>query len=208
MKKFLSILLISVMVVSLSACTSPQSEEPDTTPTEDQADNSSKDDDLAVPEDNDVEAPNTDVDEEIEEEEKEKEVNLYFSNNEYIETGNESLEKLKLEKRTIDYENMILEEAVVRELLKGPEDKVNLSSSIPENVSILEIKVVDDTAYVDFSSENLSGSSMQESFTISQIVESLLDLNTVKKVQFLIDGEKANSLMGHVEIDKPFPLDE
>lgn len=208
MKKFLSILLISVMVVCLSACTSPQNEETDTPPAEDQADNS-KDDDLAVPEDNednDVEAPNTDVDEEIEEDEKE--VNLYFSNNKYIETGNESLEKLKLEKRTIDYENMILEEAVVRELLKGPEDKVNLSSSIPENVSILEVKVVDDTAYVDFSSENLSGSSMQESFTISQIVESLLDLNTVKKVQFLIDGKKANSLMGHVEIDKPFPLDE
>ena len=58
------------------------------------------------------------------------------------------------------------------------------------------------------SSENLIASSTQESFTITQIVESLLDLKTVEKIKFLIAGEKANSLIDHIEIDKPFPLDK
>ncbi|OLS03647.1 GerMN domain-containing protein [Tissierella creatinophila] len=200
MKKFLSIFLILLMVISLSACASTQNEKPgesDTPPVDD----SNKDNDDADIED--------DKDKEDEEEaKKEKEVDLYFANQKYVETGDESLEKLKSEKRTVNYEDTTLEEAVVREVLKGPEDKENLTSPIPDNINLLEVKVMDDTAYVDFSSENLTGGSMQESFTINQIVESLLGLDTVKKVQFLVDGKEADSLMGHVSIDKPFTFSE
>ena len=139
---------------------------------------------------------------------KEKEVNLYFANNKYIETGDESLEALKIEKRTITFENMLLEKAVVEELVKGPENKDNISSSMLSNIKILDVTVKGDTVYVDFSSDNPSGGSTQESFIIKQLVETLLHLDTVEKVQLLIDGEIAESLMGHLSIDKPFLLNE
>ena len=45
---------------------------------------------------------------------------------------------------------------------------------------------------------------MQESFTISQIVNSLVELDSVERVQFLIDGQKGETLMGHFEISEPF----
>lgn len=200
MKKFLSVFLILIIVISLSACVAPQNDklgEPDTPPIEDLTD------------DNDDEYIEDDKDNDNEEEaKKEKEVNLYFANQKYVETGDESLEKLKSEKRTVNYEDITLEETVVREVLKGPEDKENLTSPIPSTVKLLEVKIMNDTAYVDFSSEGLTGGSMQESFTINQIIESLLDLDTVKKVQFLVDGKEADSLMGHISIDKPFPLNE
>ena len=48
------------------------------------------------------------------------------------------------------------------------------------------------------------GGSLQESFTISQIVKSLTELSSVNRVQFLIDGKKEESLMGHFDISKPF----
>ena len=45
---------------------------------------------------------------------------------------------------------------------------------------------------------------MQEDFTIAQIVNTLLELDHIDKVQFLIDGKKAETLMGHISITEPF----
>lgn len=203
MRKILSIFLILTMILSLSACTPKQdgeSDEPDTPPVNDQDidDNNEADDE----DDKDIE--NDSNSESSEEAEKEKEVELYFANTEYINTGDESLEKLKTEKRIIKYDGMSLEEAIVRELLKGPVDKENLSSPINDTVNLLEVKVTDGTAYVDFASEGLTGGSIQEVFIINQIIKSLINLDTVNRIQFLVDGKKAESLMGHVSIDRPF----
>lgn len=131
------------------------------------------------------------------------EVTLYFANKKYAETGDESYKKLLTENRTIEYGNIPLEEAVVKELIKGPESD-ELSSPIPSNINLLGVEVADGTCYVNFSQEGLYGGSMQEDFTISQIVNSLLELDSVDRVQFLIDGEKAESLMGHFSISEPF----
>lgn len=132
-----------------------------------------------------------------------KEVVLYFANKEYIETGNEDLEKLIPEKRVIEYGDISLEEAIVEELIKGPEGE-NLSSPIPSTAQLLSVELSEDTVYVNFAGEGMYGGSLQESFTINQIVASLLELDGVHKVQFLIDGEKTDSLMGHLEIEEPF----
>ena len=75
--------------------------------------------------------------------------------------------------------------------MKGPEND-DLSTLIPTNVKLLGVEVSDNTAFVNFAQEGLHGGSMQEIFTIDQIVGSLLELDNVKKVQFLIDGEKQN----------------
>ncbi|MCG4586451.1 GerMN domain-containing protein, partial [Anaerosalibacter bizertensis] len=127
---------------------------------------------------------------------------LYFVNKKYIETGDESLEKLIPEKRVVKYDEMPIEEAIVRELMKGTEDD-SISTVIPSGVELIDVKVSDKTAFVNFKQEGLNGGSLEERFTLDQIIKSLIELESVDKVQFLIDGQKAETLMGHLDISEP-----
>lgn len=135
--------------------------------------------------------------------EKQQEITLYFANKSYVQTGDEKLEKVLPEKRTITLNDVPLEEAVVRELLAGTKQE-ELQSGIPESVRLLDVKVAEGTAYVNFAQEGLAGGSLQESLTIAQITRSLRGLEGIKNVQFLIDGKKAESLMGHIDTTNPF----
>lgn len=130
------------------------------------------------------------------------EVTLYFANKEYIQTGNEKLEKVLPEKRTITIGKMSKEEAVLKELFKGPTDS-KLSNAIPSGVTLNNVQVVEKIAYVDFSRQNLNGGSLEESLIIKQIVKTLTWLDSVDKVQFLVNGKNAESLMGHIDITNP-----
>ncbi len=185
MKKIMMLLMIMVLSIGLVACKTeaPIDSEPDPV----------------------VEEP---VDEPVVEEEptipnESKEVTLYFANEEYIQTGNESLEKMIPEKRTIDIKDISIEEAVIKELMNGPKSD-GVRTVIPATATILGVEVTDGTAFVDFAREGLNGGSLEETYTINQIVASLIELDTVDRVQFLIDGEIGDSLMGHYSIDKPF----
>lgn len=207
MKKLLIIFLSIILVFTLSACRSTINKAEDNNIEE-------KENDIAGLKTETVEDEMNEEGEEIEEEPEnevveptpetnEKEVTLYFVNKEYIETGNESLEKLIGEKRVIKYDGISLEEAIVQELIEGTEDP-KLATVIPSNVQLINVEVADKTAFVNFAQEGLFGGSMQETFTLSQIIKSLTELDTVDKVQFLIDGKKADSLMGHYDISQPF----
>lgn len=134
---------------------------------------------------------------------EEKEITLYFANKNYIQTGDENLEKVIAEKRVIQYGNTSLEEVVVRELMLGPQNN-ELLTEIPSGIKLLGVEVSGGTAFVNFAQEGLHGGSLQESLTISQIVKSLTELENVDRVQFLIDGKKAETLMGHMSIFEPF----
>ncbi len=188
MKKHISILLLLLILLTLGACS--KKDLGDTPPVvENPTENDQIDQDEVVD-------PNP--------EKETKEVNLYFANGEYIETGDESLEKLIVEKRMVEYGDVTLEEKIVRELMKGPENTEKASTVIPSSIKLLGVEVADGTAYVNFAQEGLYGGSMEESFTINQIVSSLLDLDSVDRVQFLIDGKKAETLMGHYSIEEAF----
>lgn len=192
MKKYIVLLLATVLAISIIGCAKK-----DTTPNEDVdiVDEGNEDNQNEENGENEVidPSPNT----------EKAEVTLYFANKDYVETGDESYEKLLPEVRTIEYGNIPLEEAIVRELIKGPESS-ELTTCIPSNVTLLGVETADGTCYVNFSQEGLYGGSLQEDFTISQIVNSLLELDNVDRVQFLIDGEKVESLMGHFTISDPF----
>lgn len=189
MKKIIALFLLFLMVFSLAACSKSNTPSDDNDVVdEDPQDTIEEDDDEIV-----EPTPSTDK----------VEVTLYFANKEYVETGDESLEKLIPEKRTVEYGDISLEERIVKELMKGPaSDK--LSTVIPSSVKLLGVEVADGTAFVNFAGEGLYGGSMQEDFTIEQIVNSLIELEAVERVQFLIDGQKAETLMGHIEISEPF----
>ena len=132
-----------------------------------------------------------------------REVTLYFANNAYIVTGDESLEKLIAEQRVIEETTDGIGMNIFEALKKGSENP-DLATVINERIQVREVKFVDETAYVDFDKEGLNGSSLEEHFTIAQIVASLLALEEVQAVQLLIDGEVADSLMGHETIEAPF----
>lgn len=189
MKKYIAILLVLIMTITVVGCRknedSKENKIDEQQNVQEESQEENKEDETAE--------PGT----------EESEVTLYFGNNEYIETGDESIEKLAPEKVTIESGNMPLEEAIVRELMKGPKSD-KLSSSIPSTAKLLGVEVTDGTAFVNFAQEGLYGSSLQEFYTISQIVNSLLELDNVNKVQFLIDGNKAETLMGHYTITDPF----
>lgn len=186
MKKFLSLMLIFVMVLSLAACKNepvPPPSEPNTP-------------------DPGQEQPGENGNEEEPEPVTER-VLLYFANSEYVETGDESLDKFITEERDIEVKDMSLEEAIVRELMSEPETE-GAVTLIPPSVTLIDVRTEGDMVYVNFEGEGLNGGSMEESFTISQIVDSLTELEGINKVQFLIDGEVGESLMGHIEIREPF----
>jgi spore germination protein GerM len=95
-------------------------------------------------------------------------------------------------------------EAIVSALLEGPED-ANLVSTIPAGSKLLHTFITDDgTAYVDFNPE-LSllhpGGVTAERLTIYAIVNSLvLNLDSVERVQLLLEGKPSPTLAGHLDI--------
>ena len=92
---------------------------------------------------------------------------------------------------------------ILQELKKGSETP-ELETLIPETSKVLDVKIENALATVNFAREGLNGSSMEEAFTINQIVATLLELDEVDRVQFLVDGEVAESLMGHFDTTQAF----
>ena len=180
MKKFVAIFLAIIMVISIAGC-SGQKQPTDST--DDREGNNQS-----------IEPSTEDI---------EKEATLYFANRKYVETGDESQEKLIAEKRMIRYDDISIEEAIVKELMKGTENP-ELVTEIPGTAELIDVKTTEGIAYVNFAREGMYGGSLQEGFTIDQIVTSLLELDNVEAVQFLIDSEKEESLMGHIVISEPF----
>lgn len=132
-------------------------------------------------------------------------VKLYFANSDYT--------KLLEERRTIEVNpNEPIEKYVVEQLISGPKEE-NHYSTIPTETKIRSINTEksDSMCYVDLSSEFVSrhiGGEKQELMTIYSIVNSLTNLETIKKVQFLIEGEKQNEFKGNVDFSKPFERNE
>lgn len=142
------------------------------------------------------------------------EVNLYFINEEYVETGDESLDKLLSEQRTI---NVSEGENVYLTLLESLSlvTKEGTSTMVTDTIVFNDVYLSqedEETIVVDLGDEGLSSGSLGEGLFISQVVETLLDnenLNDtsvvpMSKVQFLVNGQITESLMGHISAEEPF----
>ena len=189
MKKLIILILTLVLAISVAACAPKE--------------------DPVPPEEPAVQEPAEEpaVEEPAEEPatgENKQEVVLFFGNNEYIATGDEKYEWMLTEVQEITFGETSLEEAIVRALMAGPMDTEKMSTGFAETMNLHSVDVVDGTAFVNFNSAGLNGGSMQESYVISQVVESLTQLDNVYRVQFLVDGQVAETLMGHISIEDPF----
>ncbi|MDY0133137.1 MAG: GerMN domain-containing protein [Desulforegulaceae bacterium] len=133
-----------------------------------------------------------------------KEVFLYFTNSENS--------ALKAEKHRVEFnsDTRKFAQELIETLLKGPSDS-SLMSAMPEGTKLLSLYIQDNlVAVIDFSEEirqNHPGGSQAEILTIYSIVNTLtLNIEEVKEIKILINGNEAETLAGHIALS--FPLKE
>lgn len=96
--------------------------------------------------------------------------------------------------------------ATVEELIKGPKANRDLVPTLPAGTKLRDIDIHDGLATVDFSRElvdNHGGGSSGELLTVYSVVEALSQFPTVEKVQFLVEGQKVETLAGHMDLAEP-----
>ncbi len=124
-------------------------------------------------------------------------VTLYF--------GDGEATYLVPEEREVAKETRPLEEVVIEELIKGPQNP-DLTRTVPQEAKLLSVKVVDGVAYVNFSKEFQTkhwGGSAGELMTLYSITNSLAELPGIEKVQFLLEGETQEAILGHADTTQP-----
>lgn len=130
-------------------------------------------------------------------------VTLYFSD--------DQANFLSPENREIEVkQSQTLETQIVEQIIAGPKNK-NLYPTVPTETKIRNIKTEEGICYVDLSNDFVTksgGGSAGETMTIYSIVNSLTELENVKKVQFLIEGEKISVFKDLFDFSKPFERNE
>ena len=128
-------------------------------------------------------------------------VTLYFSDDQAM--------YLVTEEREVMKQGETMEEVVIRELIKGPQEPGNMRT-IPEEARLISVEVVDGVAYVNFSKEFKTkhwGGTAGESHTLYSVVNSVTELEGIEKVQFLLEGDTMDSLGGHMDTSQPIAPD-
>lgn len=116
--------------------------------------------------------------------EAEKSCKLYFATSDAVLTG-----EWRSVKRT---DTAPLAESLIAELIKGPKSE-GLSAVLSTETKLISVEVTDETAYVNMSrsfTEKNKGSAEKEYLAVYSVVDTLLELNGVRGVQFLIEGKK------------------
>lgn len=130
-------------------------------------------------------------------------LHLYFSSN----TGT-SLIETPVE---ITYDATIpLEQLVIEQLMKDPssikgiKDK-GLLSTIPKGTTLNKVTIKEQTCYVDFSKEFLNKpDTITDEVAIYSVVNTLVELPTINKVQFSINGEQVSMYNDNINFGDSF----
>ena len=115
---------------------------------------------------------------------------------------------LRLEPRDLPRPRTLRESIrlVLEELILG--SRTGLVETLPRTSKVLEIFLDGQgTVYVDFSkdiSTDHPGGVWTESVTVASVVQTLtFNFESVRKVAFLIEGKTAETLTGHIDIQRP-----
>ena len=100
-----------------------------------------------------------------------------------------------------------LEKQILGSLKIKPTDP-KLYNVIGENIKIKSVRIEGKLAKVDLSGQGLNGSSTEETLLKDSVILALTNLDTVERVQFLVDGKPAETLMGQVGTLAPFTRDD
>lgn len=110
---------------------------------------------------------------------------------------------LGIEERSIDRVDGI-GRAAVTELLKGPKSD-KMVSPFPTGVQLLDINIrPDGQCFVNFNAriQDIDGAAREKNAVYS-IVDTLSQFPTVDEVNFLVEGEKVDSLAGNIDLSVP-----
>jgi germination protein M len=130
----------------------------------------------------------------------ETKVKLYFAD----EKGDALVEYLK----EITYNGTgSLEELVLKELLAGPE-QIGMYRTVPEGTVLNKVEMKEGICYVDFNKKFMDKiSGLSDEVVIYSIVNTLVELPYIKKVQFQIDGEAPPLFGDGLNLDGYFERD-
>lgn len=82
-----------------------------------------------------------------------------------------------------------LEELVLAELMKGP-SQIGMYPTIPQGVELIQVEMKEGVCYVNFNNKFMEKlPELNDKIAIYSIVNTLVELPYIKKVQFLINGE-------------------
>ena len=125
------------------------------------------------------------------------EVNIYFA-----DTKGEKLVKYQTQLDTGN--NVSMEQKVIGSLIKGP-DSERYKATIPEGTKVIKTSVKDGICYVDLNRKFLEGvADVSDEVTIYSIVNSLVELPNINKVQFTIEGERVAKYRETIAFDGIF----
>ena len=131
-----------------------------------------------------------------------REVKLYFAKKDY--------DKLVGEMRTIMVtDQQPIEQYIINELIKGPDNKDNERTLSPDTV-LISVDIEDGICFVNFKPNFLdknSGSQKKEILAVYSIIDSLTELDSVQRVQFLFGGKKVD-MLGTININSMFGRNE
>lgn len=123
-----------------------------------------------------------------------REVTLYFAD--------DTKKQLVREARTIKItDQQPIEQYIINELIKGTREKA-AHSVLSDKTVLVSVNVEDNICYLNFKSSFLSDNSGGEdhnNLVIYSIVNSLMELQTIGRVQFYMDGKRVDSF-GNVNI--------
>lgn len=124
-------------------------------------------------------------------------LSLYFANRE----GNALIET----KTNIYYTGAVsIEELIIKQLINGPTE-IGMYDTIPRGTILLNITHKDDVCIVDLNEKFLEKlPDVNEEVTIYSIVNSLVELPGINKVQFLINGESRDMYLNKIQFDGYF----
>lgn len=100
-------------------------------------------------------------------------------------------------------------QAAVEELISG-ELPEGCTRPLPKDTVLRSVRVRDGLATADFSGELVSsfqGGSDNEGVAVYSIVNTLTSLPIIKRVQILVDGKRADSIGGHLDVSGPLSAD-
>ncbi len=148
-----------------------------------------------------AEENNSEAEDEKDGEEKSYDVTLTYPSTAYIVDGDEDNKKVT-EQVTVTATKDDVITKVLDQLSQAPETKGAEPVGL-DKFDYSKSKLDGTTAVVDLSGD-VTGGSLDEDVLARSIVNSLLSVKGIKAVEFTVNGEKAESLMGHVDISEPF----
>lgn len=128
-------------------------------------------------------------------------LNLYFAS-----SDGKELEK---ETRVVHYSsNVAIEKLVIEQLMEGPKTK-GLQGTIPSDTKIINVSLADGVVYVNFDDGfRYQNETISEEVVLYSIVNSLVELPNVNKVQITINGDTKGKLRYLYDLSNMYTMNE